>query len=87
MGIYRYFFHPTRKLPGPRLARLSMLYRFYFYSRGQHAKKLHEWHQTYGDVVRYGPNAVSIVDPRMVEAIHKLDKGDFYKARYCGVSR
>lgn len=58
--IYRIFFHPLRKFPGPLGVRVS---KFWHVGRllGQpNFKVLEEWHQRYGDFVRTGEHHVLI---------------------------
>ncbi|KAL8400961.1 hypothetical protein RB594_001113 [Gaeumannomyces avenae] len=70
------------KYPGPLLASFTDLWRFWdVYGRRPEVthRKLHA---KYGDVVRLGPNMLSISDPKAVKAIYGLNKGfvksDFY---------
>lgn len=52
--IYRAFFHPLQRFPGPPLAKLS---KFYHASRllgFDNYRVLAAWHDQYGDVVRTG---------------------------------
>ncbi|KAA8652914.1 cytochrome P450 [Aspergillus tanneri] len=71
-----------RHIPGPFLASLTNFTRMSWVS----TKKAHlihqEIHQKYGDVVRLGPNMVSISDPSAILTIYPMRKGfvknDFY---------
>ena len=82
MGIYRAFFHRLRSVPGPFLARLS---NFWFVSKtsdGTAYLQVRKLHQQYGDIVRIGPNEVSIADPEIVMVVHSVKsrcrKSDWY---------
>ncbi|KAL6806352.1 cytochrome P450 [Trichoderma sp. SZMC 28013] len=60
--IYNVWFHPLRKYPGPRLwAATRIPYARMIFSGKSHLK-IHELHQTYGDVVRVAPNELAYVD-------------------------
>lgn len=49
-GIYRLYFHPLAKFPGPKIAALTGWYEFYhdFYRHGMLMWKLQELHDKYG---------------------------------------
>ena len=82
---YNTFFHPLRNLPGPPLARLSKLWSRIgnFYGRKSHL--IHAAHQTYGPVVRIGPNEISFANPQAVREIYTSDhfvkEESFYRAK------
>ncbi|KAK5989521.1 Cytochrome P450 monooxygenase astJ [Cladobotryum mycophilum] len=60
-AIYRLWFHPLAKFPGPRLN--AVLYWPYLYSnhvQGSWVRKVSELHRKYGPVVRIGPNHLSL---------------------------
>ncbi|KAA8568678.1 hypothetical protein EYC84_007681 [Monilinia fructicola] len=68
--IYRVLFHPLRRFPGPfaaKLTKLSHVWRL----RGTSDNYLqaHRLHATFGDIVRVGPNELSIVKPGAVKAL------------------
>ena len=48
--IYRLYFHPLSKFPGPKLAAVSTLYRAYFqmWRDGDHVAQATRLHETYG---------------------------------------
>ncbi|KAF2842833.1 putative cytochrome P450 [Patellaria atrata CBS 101060] len=82
--IYRLFFHPLAKFPGPKLAALSVWYEGYYDVVGKgkyifHVKKLHE---IYGPIVRIGPNELHILDheyyDRLYNQTNRLDKYDYF---------
>ncbi|KAI8635632.1 cytochrome P450 [Xylariaceae sp. FL1651] len=80
--IRNYYYNGLNKYPGPFMASLTDLWRFWdvwgrrseFTHRSLHAK--------YGDVVRLGPNTLSFADPKALKTIYGLNKGfvksDFY---------
>lgn len=53
-SVYRLFFHPLAKIPGPKLAALTGWHEFYFdcvkNGGGQHGFKMREMHDVYGNV-------------------------------------
>ncbi len=50
LGIYRLYFHPLAKFPGPKIAALSEWYETYHnvYRRGQFTPLIRDWHGKYG---------------------------------------
>ncbi|KAI0028043.1 high nitrogen upregulated cytochrome P450 monooxygenase 2 [Vararia minispora EC-137] len=77
-------FHPLAQYPGPVLPRITKWYSAYICHRGD----LHHWyrelHNQYGDVVRVGPNELSIRDTAAIPAVldlNGLPKGPFWDNR------
>ena len=50
-AIYRLYFSPIAKFPGPKLAALTRLYELYYeiVKGGQYTFKIRELHEKYGD--------------------------------------
>jgi hypothetical protein len=50
IAVYRIYFHPLAKFPGPKLAALTFLYEFYFdgVKHGQYTNEIARMHQKYG---------------------------------------
>ena len=50
LGIYRLYFSPIAKFPGPKLAALTLWYEFYHdvVRGGQYVFKIDEMHEQYG---------------------------------------
>ncbi|KAG2172901.1 hypothetical protein INT43_000251 [Umbelopsis isabellina] len=74
-------FDPLRSIPGPLAAKLSRFYDLKTKAGGKKPEIIEELHQKYGDVVRIGPNHVSIRDPNAVKQIYGTErflKSDFY---------
>ncbi|KAF5372252.1 hypothetical protein D9758_005109 [Tetrapyrgos nigripes] len=71
ISVYRIFFHPLRKFPGPRLAAVSTFYQAYYdiIQNGKFLEHLHWLHNIYGPVVRIGPNKLHFSTP---EAYHDI---------------
>ncbi|KAK1712990.1 hypothetical protein CaCOL14_012378 [Colletotrichum acutatum] len=63
--LYRIFFHPLRKIPGPWYAAATYWYEFYqdVILNGNYIKKYPDLHAKYGSVVRVSPSRVHISDP------------------------
>ncbi|KAL2838596.1 putative cytochrome P450 [Aspergillus pseudodeflectus] len=58
--VYRLYFHPLAKYPGPLLAKLTTGYAVYHAYRRDLHTDVWACHEKYGDVVRYGPNRLII---------------------------
>ncbi|KAJ3751758.1 cytochrome P450 [Lentinula raphanica] len=59
-AIYRLYFHPLRKYPGPVFAALSSWYEAYYniIEKGNLVVELERLHKLYGPVIRIGPNTL-----------------------------
>ncbi|KAJ5151733.1 hypothetical protein N7492_010028 [Penicillium capsulatum] len=57
--VYRLFFHPLAKYPGPKWAAITNWYMAFFAWRGDFHLKTRAMHERYGDIVRSGPNTLS----------------------------
>lgn len=84
--IYRIFFHPLNRFPGPWRLRLSG---FFWNARLKNSDayyQLKTLHDQYGDFVRISPNILSIVDPEGMEVsygVHaKASKSPWYEGDY-----
>ncbi|RYP92929.1 hypothetical protein DL770_000979 [Monosporascus sp. CRB-9-2] len=82
--VYRAVFHRLRRFPGPFAARLSNFYQASLYWRTYRFHiEVQKLHQIYGDIVRIGPNELSINDPKALHAIHSSSspctKGPWYE--------
>jgi hypothetical protein len=67
-------------IPGPFLAAFSNLTRMRWVLTGRSHDIHMEMHKKYGDVVRFGPNMVSVSDPTAIPTIYPLTKRGFVKA-------
>ncbi|KAF2479962.1 putative P450 monooxygenase [Neohortaea acidophila] len=71
-----------RNIPGPFLAKFTDLWRLYIVWRRDSHDTYLRLHQQYGDLVRIGPNCISISAPDLVPSIYGIGKGfvksDFY---------
>ncbi|KAI9745627.1 MAG: hypothetical protein M1818_001161 [Claussenomyces sp. TS43310] len=75
--IYRVFFHRLRHFDGPVLARISKLWHVAHCLDSKNYLLLERLHEQYGDVVRTGPDELTIFDPDILPAI--LDGRDMNK--------
>lgn len=68
--IYRCTLHPLARVPGPRLAKLSELWRTVRYFKGTWHDDVVQLHRRYGDVVRIAPGEVSFVDTAALKKLY-----------------
>ncbi|KAK6193402.1 hypothetical protein LQW54_012497 [Pestalotiopsis sp. IQ-011] len=60
-GVYRAYFHPLAKVPGPRLYAATDIPYLYYLVQGKWPHKLKKLHDQYGTAVRYTPRDVSFI--------------------------
>lgn len=69
-------------IPGPLLAKFTDLWRLLRVKRGDSHDTFVALHEQYGDIVRIGPNCVSVSKPDAIPMIYGIQKGfvksDFY---------
>ena len=68
--IYRLYFHPLAKIPGPFLARCSTLWQNWCYWGGTWYDDILKVHEKYGPVVRINYAEVSFVDAEALKRIY-----------------
>jgi len=70
--IYRIFFHPLSKFPGPTLAKVTPWYRFYhnYIRGGRLTEETEKLHKKYGPVVRISPNELAFSTLEAYNAIY-----------------
>ncbi|KAK5988013.1 Cytochrome P450 monooxygenase hepH [Cladobotryum mycophilum] len=72
--VYRLFFHPLAKFPGPRLAAATRWYEAYYelFHKGgsQFAPKIRELHSQYGPIIRITPDEISIDDAEFHDKLY-----------------
>ncbi|KAH9063317.1 high nitrogen upregulated cytochrome P450 monooxygenase 2 [Lactarius vividus] len=61
--------HPLAKYPGPAIAKMSKLWAAYHSAMGDQHRCYKSLHDRYGDVVRVGPNELSIRDPLLIHPL------------------
>lgn len=79
-AIRRLFFSPLTKFPGPKLAALSKIWAANEFRLGRHSLTVKDLHKKYdSDIVRIGPNEVSI---RNVDAVEKIYRGRYTRGTF-----
>ena len=71
-AIYRLYFSPVAKFPGPRLAAVSFWYEFYWdvVKGGRYAWHITELHKRYGPIIRINPYEIHILDPDFFDEVY-----------------
>ncbi|VUC35513.1 unnamed protein product [Clonostachys rosea] len=84
LAIYRIFFHPLSKYPGPLLAKLTDGYQLYHAYRGDRHLEFWRLHEKYGPIVRFGPNSITFKSNTALKDIYgfksNVRKAEFYNA-------
>ncbi|KAI0911326.1 putative benzoate 4-monooxygenase cytochrome P450 [Ustulina deusta] len=73
MFLYRVWFHPLKRFPGPFLAKVSKLWHVWKVRDSQNYLFLESLRQQYGDFVRTGPNEITTFHPDGLNAIHRTE--------------
>ncbi|EFX01545.1 benzoate 4-monooxygenase cytochrome p450 [Grosmannia clavigera kw1407] len=76
--IYRLWFHPLARVPGPWLAACSSFWLAWHSFVGDECTAVFRLHEKYGPVLRVGPNDVDIADADAVNPIY-VERGGFAK--------
>ena len=82
-AVYQSFFSPLAALPGPWYAAVSDFWLLTHVVRLRQCRAVQDLFETYGPVVRVGPNKVIFCDAaamRSVYCVHKFDKSTYYKS-------
>ncbi|KAI5893955.1 cytochrome P450 [Schizophyllum commune H4-8] len=71
-GLYRRYFHPLSRVPGPLMAALTDYYVMYYevVKDGSLVDQLEKLHAIYGPAVRIGPNSVHFSNPDVYDKIY-----------------
>ncbi|KAI9926006.1 hypothetical protein ASPWEDRAFT_107650 [Aspergillus wentii DTO 134E9] len=71
-SIYRLYFHPLSKFPGPKLTAITHLYEFYhdIIRNGMFIWEIEKMHEKYGPIVRINPREIHINDPSYYDEIY-----------------
>jgi hypothetical protein len=83
VAFYRLFLSPLASLPGPWYAAVSDLWLVSHTVRMRQCYTVQALLETYGPIVRIGPNKVAFCDlgtMRSVYCVHKFDKSPYYKS-------
>ncbi|KAF2203658.1 cytochrome P450 [Delitschia confertaspora ATCC 74209] len=70
--IWRLWFSPLAKFPGPKLAAATFWYEFYYdyWKNGKYIFEIERQHKKYGPIVRINPDELSISDPDFYNEIY-----------------
>ncbi|KAI2628673.1 cytochrome P450 monooxygenase-like protein [Hypoxylon sp. NC1633] len=88
--IYRLYFHPLARFPGPRIAAVSDLWFARISTSGRSHFIMLKTHRKYGDVVRVAPNELSFCTPQSYQDIYgppSKGRGRFLKTEFYDVSK
>ena len=84
--IYRlvanYFNRGLNRYPGPWLAKFTKVWHRIDVGTNRHQQNLLELHRKWGDIVRIGPNTLSIASPDLLPHIFGV-KNEFLKVNSC----
>ncbi|KAH7056932.1 putative P450 monooxygenase [Macrophomina phaseolina] len=92
--VYRLFFHPLRRFPGPKLAAATYLVEIYYNmfhgEGGQFVWEYRKWHERYGPIIRLNPDEIHIQDSSYHEEFYKpsrpVEKPKYHRDRFSNPS-
>ena len=82
--IYRLFFSPLSKIPGPKLTAVTQLWVMYHEFKGDRTVEIDKLHSQYGPVVRVSPSEVSFNNHESLREIYGI-KSTFSKSSFYGL--
>lgn len=62
-GLYRVYFHPLSRFPGPKIYAFTRLPHLYLMYTGKSHQSVLELHRQYGEIVRLSPDELSFIHP------------------------
>ncbi|KAH8705225.1 putative cytochrome P450 [Talaromyces proteolyticus] len=82
-AVYRLYFHPLSKFPGPKMAAVTGWYETYhdLVRRGMFVWEIQRMHEKYGPIIRINPNELHIKDSEFFDELYApaSKKRDKYK--------
>ncbi|OAL69761.1 hypothetical protein A7D00_5800 [Trichophyton violaceum] len=89
--IYRLYFHPLSKFPGPKIAAAGRFYEFYFdiVKGGMYIWEIQRMHEQYGPIVRVNHRELHIKDPDYYAEVYSSRKQekDFHAVSAYGMTQ
>ncbi|KAF2758957.1 putative cytochrome P450 [Pseudovirgaria hyperparasitica] len=88
LTVYRLFFHPLARFPGPAYAAVSRWHEWYYdvYLGGKLIFWIEHLHKVYGPIVRITPDEVHILDADLWETLYtkagRVDKYQYMSPRF-----
>jgi hypothetical protein len=76
--VLAYLQSPLKTIPGPFLAKFSDIWRFLNHYGQTHIETQRRLHEQHGDIVRLGPNTVSVADASLIKTIYNT-RGTYLK--------
>ncbi|KAF2158991.1 hypothetical protein M409DRAFT_30526 [Zasmidium cellare ATCC 36951] len=85
LAVYRLFFHPLSKIPGPLSQKLSGFPRIWHCRQGDRFLREMETHDRYGSVIRIAPNALCFNTLSALQTIYTKDSNVFKGDEFYGL--
>ncbi|KAL2062093.1 hypothetical protein VTL71DRAFT_6359 [Oculimacula yallundae] len=86
--VYRVYFSPLSRFPGPKLAAATLFYEAYYdvIRGGAYTFKIRELHKQYGPIIRISPHELHVDDPEFYETLFSWtsprNKYEYYTVQF-----